>query len=276
MSARIPTPEERAARALQRAPKPGYYRLRMLVAYDGGAFRGWQSQATGDAVQDHLERAFQQMVGQRVVVHGAGRTDAGVHALGQVAHADVPEVLLTPQRWLLALNANLPKEARVVRATKAHASFHSQFDAEGKIYTYRIWNASFLHPLMIGRAWHVPTAIDLMALRQTAQVLEGTHDFASFAANRGKAEPDTVRTIHSIQVHSRGPGITLRFHGDGFLYRMVRLLTGSMVRTAQGRMESGWLKSLLAAPGVQKTKHLAPAEGLYLTRVLYPRGSPTE
>ena len=276
MSGRIPTPEERAARALQRAPKEGHYRLRMLVAYEGGAFRGWQSQATGDAVQDHLERAFQQVVGRRVIVHGAGRTDAGVHALGQVAHADVPEEFLTPRRWLLALNANLPREARVVRATKAHASFHSQYDAEGKIYTYRIWNASFLHPLLIGRAWHVPTAIDLDALRQAAKVLEGTHDFASFAANRGKPETDTVRTIHGIEVHARGAAITLRFQGNGFLYRMVRLLTGSMIRTAQGRMESGWLESLLAAPGVRKTKHLAPAEGLYLTRVIYPRGAATE
>lgn len=266
---RIPTPEERAARALQRVPKEGYYRLRMLVAYDGAPFRGWQSQATGDAVQDCLEKVFLQMLGTRVVVHGAGRTDAGVHALGQVAHADVPEEKLTPERWQLALNANLPKGVRILRATRARPTFHSQYDAEGKLYTYRIWNASYLHPLEIGRAWHVPTAVDLAALRKATAVLQGTHDFASFAGNRRRVETDTVRTIHSIQVQARGPSITLRFQGNGFLYHMVRLLTGSLVRTAQGRVEEGWLESLLAHPGVRKTKYLAPAEGLYLTRVLY-------
>lgn len=266
---RLPTPEERAARALQRAPREGYYRLRMLLAYDGAPFRGWQSQATGDAVQDFLEKVFRQMLGARVIVHGAGRTDAGVHALGQVAHADVPEEKLTPERWQLALNANLPAGVRVLRATRAHPTFHAQYDAEGKIYTYRIWNASFLHPLEIGRAWHVPMAVEVAALRAAATVLEGTHDFASFAANRGRVETDTVRTIHRIQVQARGPAITLRFQGNGFLYRMVRLLTGSMVRMAQGRAEEGWLESLLAHPGAPKTKHLAPAEGLYLTRVLY-------
>ncbi len=269
MSPAIPTPEERAARTLQRAPAEGYYRLRMLLAYDGRPFRGWQSQATGDAVQDHLEAAFRQMLGVRVIVQGAGRTDAGVHALGQVAHADVPEGKLAPTRWLLALNANLPAGVRVLRAARARPTFHAQYDALGKVYTYRITMASYLHPLEIGRAWHVPVAVDLKALRKAAAVLVGTHDFASFAANRGRLEPDTVRTIYGIEVKARGPAITLRFHGNGFLYRMVRLLTGSLIRTAQGRMEEGWLESLLAHPGVRKTKYLAPAEGLYLTRVLY-------
>jgi tRNA pseudouridine38-40 synthase len=244
-------------------------RLKLVLAYDGRPFRGWQSQASRDAVQDHLEAAFARIVGHRVVVHGAGRTDAGVHALGQVAHADVPSRRLPLATWLAALNANLPPEIRILRATRAAPSFHARFDARGKLYTYRIWWGPFLHPLEIGRAWHVPGALDLAALRAVAGQLEGTHDFAAFAANRGKPEPDTTRTIYSIAIQRRGALVTLRFHGSGFLYKMVRLLTGTLVRCAQGRAEPDWVAGLLAGKGASKTQFAAPAEGLYLTRVLY-------
>lgn len=246
-------------------------RLRLLLAYDGRPFRGWQSQATNDAIQDYLEAAIARIAGQKVTVHGSGRTDAGVHALGQVAHVDVPRGKLPPAKWQPALNANLPPEVRVVRVTRAAADFHARFNASGKIYTYRIWNASYLHPLEIGRAWHVPGALNLSALRAGAQLLTGTHDFAAFAANRGKPEPDTVRTIFAIKVQSRGPLITLRYEGTGFLYKMVRLLTGTLIRCAQGRAEPQWIEQLLTSPQAQKTQFAAPAEGLYLTKVLYGR-----
>ncbi len=244
-------------------------RLRLLVAYDGGPFRGWQSQATKDAVQDHIEAAFAKIVGRRVVVIGSGRTDAGVHALGQVAHATVPEGRLPIGRWRDALNAHLPHEIRVLRVTKTRADFHAQFDARGKVYVYRIWNGAFQHPLEIGRAWFVPGAIDLARLRECARLLEGTHDFAGFAANRREPIEDTVRTIHSIRITRRGALLTLRFEGDGFLYRMVRLLTGTLIRCAQHRAEPSFITDLFAAQGRRKTHFQAPAEGLYLQRVLY-------
>jgi tRNA pseudouridine38-40 synthase len=244
-------------------------RLRLLVAYDGRPFRGWQSQATKDAVQDFIEAAFAKIVGKRVVVIGSGRTDAGVHALGQVAHATVPKDLLGIRKWRDALNAHLPHEIRVLRATAARADFHAQFDARGKEYVYRIWNGPFLHPLEIGRAWFVPRPLDLPRLREAARLLEGTHDFASFAANRGEPIADTVRTIHRIRIARRGALLTLRFDGDGFLYRMVRLLTGTLVRCAEGRAEPSFLTELLGARGKKKTHFQAPAEGLYLARVRY-------
>ena len=160
-------------------------RLKLLLAYDGRPFRGWQSQATKDAVQDFVEAAFAKIVGARVIVIGSGRTDAGVHALGQIAHAEVPRGGMPAGQWRDALNANLPHEIRVLRVAQAHRDFHAQFDARGKEYVYRIWNGPFLHPLEIGRAWFVPGALDLARLRECARLLEGTHDFASFAANRG-------------------------------------------------------------------------------------------
>ena len=244
-------------------------RLRLRLAYDGRPFRGWQSQAGGDAVQDRVEQAFMRVGGQRIVVHGSGRTDAGVHALGQVAHADVPRGFLPPVKWHAALNANLPPEIRVLRCTRAAADFHARFQARGKTYLYRIHAAPIFPPLEIGRAWHVPGPLDLAVLRACAQQLTGKHDFAGFAANRGHAPASTVRTLRELHRTARGPRVTLRFTGDGFLYKMVRLLTGTLIRCAQGRMEPSFLDTLLTSGGHPKTHFQAPAEGLYLTRVLY-------
>jgi tRNA pseudouridine38-40 synthase len=253
------------------APPP-LLRLKLIIAYDGRPFRGWQSQATNDAVQDFVEAAFTKIIGRRVIVIGSGRTDAGVHALGQVAHADVPKGLLPDDKWQAALNATLPREIRILRAAPTRADFHSQYHASGKTYTYRVWNESFLHPLEIGRAWFVPGALDIDLLREGAKLLSGTHDFARFAVHRRQPERDTVRTISGIVIQQRGPLITLRFTGNGFLYRMVRLLTGTLVRCAQGRAPLTWIEELLEGKTAARTHFAAPAEGLYLTRVTY---SPT-
>ncbi len=244
-------------------------RLKLLIAYDGRPFRGWQSQATGDAVQDFVEQAFMRLGGERIVVHGAGRTDAGVHATGQVAHVEVDAQTLAFEKWRPALNANLPREIRVMRITRPRSDFHARFDARGKIYTYRIWNADVLPPLELGRSWHFPSHVELRVLTDCARMVEGRHDFAGFAANLGKSARDTTRTIHEIQVRKSAALLTLRFHGEGFLYKMVRLLTGTLIRCAQGRAEPAWIAELLAEKGRLKTSFAAPADGLYLTRVLY-------
>jgi tRNA pseudouridine38-40 synthase len=239
-------------------------RLRLLLAYDGAPFRGWQSQAGGGTVQDHLEAAFKTLCGERVVVHGAGRTDAGVHALGQCAHVDVTRNL----DWATALNGNLPREIRVLRCARAPKDFHARFSAKGKIYTYRISNSPILSPFDLRRAWHVAAPLDLDAMRHAARSFEGKHDFAPFAANRGKPVEDTTRTIHSIAISRKGSAITLRFHGDGFLYKMVRLMTGALVKIGQGRAPAESIGKYLAG-GAGKCSFAAPAEGLYLTRVIY-------
>jgi tRNA pseudouridine38-40 synthase len=243
-------------------------RLKLLIAYDGRPYRGWQSQTAKNGVQDFIEGAFARIVGERVVVHGSGRTDTGVHALGQVAHADVPLGKLTLTAWGTALNANLPPEIRILRIRKAPAGFHARFDACGKIYTYRVYHGPMLHPLEVGRAWHLHSELDLELLRDCAAKLLGEHDFAGFAASRGRAE-DTVRTLRRIDVKRRGSIVTLTFEGSGFLYRMVRLLTGTLMRCAQHRAPAAWIDELLAGKGRIKTSFAAPADGLYLTRVLY-------
>jgi tRNA pseudouridine38-40 synthase len=247
-------------------------RLKLLVAYDGRPFTGWQSQARRNGVQDHLESALAKITGTDIRVHGSGRTDAGVHALGQVAHIDVSANQYAPATWLAALNANLPAEIRILRVQAVpggREGFHARYSASGKRYDYRIWNETWLHPMEIGRVWHVPNPVDLALLREGAELLIGRHDFAGFAANRGKEVPDTVRTITELKVARRGPLITLHVTGTGFLYKMVRLLTGTLVRVGQGKVPVECITELLASKGRKKTQFAAPAEGLYLARVFY-------
>jgi tRNA pseudouridine38-40 synthase len=254
---------------MQASLPPGTERLHLTIAYDGKAFAGWQSQPNRNAVQDHIEVALAKILARPARVHGAGRTDAGVHALAQAAHVDVPAQRFPNSTWQIALNANLPSDIRIVACRRVSPEFHARFSAKGKVYRYRIWNTETFHPLEVGRAWHVPQRIELDHLETYTRFFCGRHDFASFAANRGVPPETTVRNLKEIKVRRHGSLVTLEFNGDGFLYRMVRMLTGSLVQVALGRKDADWLKELLEMPGKKKTHHTAPAEGLYLVRVLY-------
>src|ERR1700741_1837835 len=248
---------------------PGPERLLLTIAYAGRTVEGWPSQPNRNGVQDHIEAALAKILEGPARVHGAGRTDAGVHALAQAAHVDVPAKRLPTATWRVALNANLPSGIRIIACRRVSREFHARFSAKGKVYRYRIWNTETFHPLEVGRAWHVPQRLDPHDLSIYGEKLRGQHDFASFAANRGAPPETTVRTIQEIKVRRQGSLVTLEFTGDGFLYRMVRMIAGSLVQVALGRKDGDWLKGLLEMPGKEKTHHTAPAEGLYLVRVLY-------
>ena len=246
-------------------------RLKLIVAYDGAPFSGWQSQPNGNSVQDHLENAFEQICSRRLRVHGAGRTDAGVHALAQCAHADLPERRYNADRWRSALNGVLPPAIRVMRCGFVAESFHARFSAKGKVYRYRVWNDDVLPPLENNRAWHVRDPIDYQLVAACAKLFVGRHDFASFAANRGAPVTDTVRTLRRVIAKKSGPLLILEFDGDGFLYKMVRLLVGSLVQIGVGKSLAGEIESRLAHPTKAKTRArlVAPAAGLFLVRVRY-------
>jgi tRNA pseudouridine38-40 synthase len=219
-------------------------------------------------VQDHLERAFSRITGRAVRVHGAGRTDAGVHALAQCAHADVLK-FLPAERWIKALNALLPPAIRVLRCRYVSHGFHARLSAKGKIYRYRIWTAPILPPFEYRRAWHIAQPLDINILKSAAKHFVGTHDFAGFAANRGKPEPSTIRTINSVRVRQKGPCITIEFDGDGFLYKMVRLMVGALVKCAFGKMHVEDITVRLKSSEPGSARFAAPAEGLFLLRVRY-------
>jgi len=243
-------------------------RLKFTVAYDGVSFAGWQSQKHTNTIQDHLEKAFEKIAGKNFRVHGAGRTDAGVHALAQVAHIDLPNEKFPATRWTSALNAILPPEIRISRCAFVSSTFHARFSAKGKIYRYRIWTGPVFSPFERNRAWYVRAPLDFKTIVTAAQSFTGTHDFAAFAANRGRVEPDTLRTIRSANARRTGSLIAIDFDGDGFLYKMVRLMVGAIVHCASGKSTVSEIKASLIAPR-SRLGFAAPAEGLFLVRVRY-------
>jgi tRNA pseudouridine38-40 synthase len=244
-------------------------RLKIILAYDGAPFAGWQSQSHRNTIQDHVERAFERVLGKPVRVHGAGRTDAGVHALAQCAHVDLPKDRLSAARWTEALNALLPPTIRILRCANVSDNFHARLSAKGKIYRYRIWLGPVLPPFEYGKAWHVTRPIDPKILKQATRHFVGIHDFAGFAANRGQKEKSTVRTIYSVQVRQKGPCVTIEFDGDGFLYKMVRLIVGSLVKCALGKIRIEDIVTRLHSGQVGAARFAAPADGLFLVRVRY-------
>ena len=263
---------------LNRAPQPGHKRLRLTISYCGTPWRGWQSLAGGGTIQDELNAAILKATGITTSVQGSGRTDAGVHALGQVAHCDVPEhVRMTEAAWLNALNACLPYTIRVAACAEAAPDFHARFDATGKVYRYRIWRPRLFSPFEADRSWHVYGELDLGKLRACAQLLVGTHNFVRLSANRGdmsevarRGLPEkTTRTIRRAEVRDEGDVWVLEFEGDGFLYKMVRLMVGSLVHIARGRSSQEWLEDLLSSSAGLQSHQTAPAAGLYLVKVLY-------
>jgi tRNA pseudouridine38-40 synthase len=241
----------------------------MIIAYNGAQFAGWQSQSHRNTIQDHLERAFERIAGGSVRVHGAGRTDARVNALAQCAHVDLATKILPPARWTEALNALLPPAIRVMRCRYVSNDFHARLSAKGKIYRYRIWSAPVLPPFEYRRAWHIPRAVDLKVLKTAAKHFVGTHDFAGFAASRGKPEENTIRTIYSVRVRQKGPCVTIEFDGDGFLYKMIRLIVGSLVKCALGKTCIDDVVARLDSDQAAAARFAAPAEGLFLVRVRY-------
>jgi tRNA pseudouridine38-40 synthase len=244
-------------------------RLKLLIAYDGTPFAGWQSQSHRNTIQDRVERAFERVLGKHVRVHGAGRTDSGVHALAQCAHVDLHNDRLPAARWTEALNALLPPTIRLLRCQYVSNDFHARLSAKGKIYRYRIWSAPVLPPFEYHRAWHLSRPINLKILNRTAKQFVGTHDFAGFAANRGKREKSTIRTIYSVRVRHEGPCVTIDFDGDGFLYKMVRLIVGSLAKCALGKIPIEDVTARLDSGQIGSARFAAPAEGLFLVRVRY-------
>ncbi len=232
-------------------------------------------------VQDEVERAFSAVLRAPLRIAASGRTDAGVHAYAQCFHADVPESCrMSPENWRAALNAHLPSSIRILQVQAVAESFHARFSAVGKVYEYCICTATVLSPFLHNRAWHCPAGVPVEALREALQVYEGTHDFRRFAAKRGN-EPEIppadfyLRTIYeaSVSVEQGGELLRLRFHGNGFMYRMVRMLVGTAHRVATGKMTPAQLRAMLDSPEGEKTRFCAPASGLYLQRVLYGESS---
>jgi len=243
--------------------------FRLSLEYDGREFAGWQLQSAGQrTVQGTLQEAFQRVTGCEVRVIGAGRTDAGVHAEGQVASV-VVETELAPERLRRALNGVLPPDLAVWECALAPEGFHARYQARSKLYRYRIWNGESRSPLRAARAHPVPSALDVEAMRRAAALLLGTHDFAAFRT-AGSSVHSTVRTLERLDVVAEPRGeIDLLVAGDGFLRQMVRILAGTLIEVGLGRRDAAGLPAVLAARERSRAGPTAPAQALTLVRVSY-------
>lgn len=251
-------------------------RLRLIVAFDGSRYQGWQTQRIGTGVQELVEHALRQLFPGTGPLHGSSRTDTGVHALGMVAHVDVPavECRIPDAKLVLALNAHLPEDIRVLSAGRTDPSFHARFQAVSKEYRYQVWNAPAMNPLLRHVAWHVTRPLDLDRMRAAAARLPGRRDFAAFTTNPGYARASTVRTLHRCDIIRRGPRLTFILEGDGFLYRMCRGIVGTLVQVGLGRFRPEDLAIMLEARDRRLAGMTAPAHGLMLHSVRYPGTRP--
>ncbi len=246
-------------------------RFKLTVAYDGSAYAGWQVQPNRPSVQQTIEEALAGIVGHTVKLHGSGRTDQGVHARGQVAHVDLV-CRMGAESVRRALNARLPQDIRILKASLARPDFHARRSAAGKEYRYFVWNDATVLPDRRLYAAHVYRPLDVAAMREAARRFEGRHDFASFTANPQREVESTVRTIFAFTVARRGREIVFRVSGEGFLYKMVRSMVGFLVRIGEGAEKPEAVTELLASCAPRKARvPSAPPQGLFLWRVWYER-----
>jgi tRNA pseudouridine38-40 synthase len=243
-------------------------RYRVTLEYDGTGFVGWQRQENGPSIQAALEDAIAGFCGERVTVHGAGRTDAGVHALGQVAHFDL-EKDTDAQTVREALNAHLrPDPIAVLDAEVAEPDFHARFDAVERRYLYRIVNRRAPPTLTRDRVWHVAVSLDAEAMHEAAQVLVGKHDFSSFRAAECQAK-SPVKTLGEIAVTRAGEEVQLTARARSFLHHQVRNFTGTLKLVGEGKWSRADVEAALAARDRGAAGPTAPAHGLYLVGVSY-------
>jgi tRNA pseudouridine38-40 synthase len=246
-------------------------KIKFVIAYDGTQYQGWQTQKIGLGVQQKVEEALARIFPSAPKLHSSSRTDTGVHARGMVAHFEVPqaELRMESRKLLLAVNAWLPEDVRVMRACKAQPDFHARFDATGKQYRYFIWNDNAMDPLLRRTAWHVPRPLDSKAMRAAAAHFIGKFDFKSFTANQGYARDSTIRTVTKCEVRRAKQLITVIIEGDGFLYRMCRGMVGTLAQVGDGKFAPEIISDMLARKDRRVAGMSAPPHGLILWKVYY-------
>lgn len=243
-------------------------RVRIVVAYDGTNYCGWQIQPNGITVEEVLNREISRLTGEDIHIIGASRTDSGVHALGNVAVFDT-ESRIPPERMAYAINQRMPEDIVIVRSEEVPADWHPRYrDGITKTYEYHIYNQSVPNPLKRRYSTYISFPLDVGRMREGAAYLAGEHDFASFCNVRTNAS-DTVRTIYDICITSAGPDITIRVRGNGFLYNMVRIIAGTLIRVGRGFYAPEKIKDILDAKERTADGATAPPNGLVLVEIDY-------
>ncbi len=244
-------------------------RWKVVCAYDGAPFPGWQSQIGGQTIQDTVEGRLALIFKRPVRIHGSGRTDAGVHALGQVFHFDA-EWKHGPEKLRASLRAGLPAAIQIKSVRSVPPSFHARFSATGKVYAYHL-HLGDADPFTRPYVWVLdrPRPPDFAAMEAVAAVLRGCHDFAAFSAFNGAEREDTVRDLRRLEIRRKGRRVTFVFEANGFLYKMVRSLTGALVAAGEGKLTAARAAELIACGKRSAEVQTAPPQGLFLVKVCY-------
>jgi tRNA pseudouridine38-40 synthase len=243
-------------------------RWKCVCAYDGTRFAGWQSQHGGGAIQDVIEARLAQMFGGPVRIHSSGRTDAGVHAQGQVFHFDAAWKH-GPEKLRAALRTGLPSAIQIKSLRVVAPEFHARFSATGKVYAYNIFLGD-ADPFTRPFAWAIGKPLDVEAMKAATKALRGKHDFRAFSALNGPPKDDTVRDLSRFELVRRGPRVRITAEADGFMYKMVRSLVGGLVSVGEGKLSPAQLGQILQSRQRTSLVQTAPPQGLFLVKVLYP------
>ena len=246
--------------------------IKLVLAYDGTEFAGWQTQPDAATIQGTLAQAIEKLTGERVLPQGSGRTDAGVHAMAQVATFSTDSSIPT-ENFLKALNSNLPSSIRVLEVSEVSTAFHARKSAIGKTYRYRMYRGPVCPPFLARYVWHYPYPLDESAMAEAAGMVVGEHDFTSFAAvdpERGRDEAvSNVRTISASEWDRDGEEFIYTVHGSGFLHHMVRNFVGTFLLVGKGTIQPAEITRILEARSRAAAGATAPASGLYLVSVDY-------
>lgn len=242
--------------------------FKMVLQYEGTRYQGWQKQeSTENTIQGKLEALLSKMAGMPVEVHGSGRTDAGVHAYGQVANFKL-DTDKSPEELASYINRYLPEDIGLIELTEVSPRFHSRLNVKGKCYRYRVLNSARPHVFDRRYVYQLPDKLDLTAMRQAAAAMCGEHDFQAFTSAR-KGKKSTVRCVDSIQIEQVQDEIRFTFRGNGFLYHMVRIMMGTLLSVGKGELEAEKIPQILDAKDRQQAGELVPAKGLALMEVFY-------
>lgn len=239
----------------------------LKIAYDGTAYHGWQRQKNGITVQEVMESTLEKLLGAPTAVTGCSRTDAGVHARIYVCNFH-GETSIPEEKLPIVLNMYLPPDIRVYDCKSADEDFNARFSAHGKIYEYKILNRAYADPIQRNFVWHYPIKLDVEKMRLAAAAMRGKHDFACFCA-AGSRVKSTVRNLYELSVHKEGDIITVRAGADGFLYNMVRIITGTLVYVGNGKLTAEEISELMKKGDRRLAGITAPPQGLALTEVFY-------
>jgi tRNA pseudouridine38-40 synthase len=242
-------------------------RWKCVCAYDGTTFHGWQSQEGGNTVQDLIERQMKKVLGRQIRLEGSGRTDSGVHAHAQVFHFDA-DWKHGADKLRLALQSGLPRSIQLKSIRRAKPVFHARFDAKGKIYRYHVCLGE-ADPFTVRYCWSLNRALDWPAVLAAAKVLRGKHDFWAFSGENDRTYETTVRDLRRLDAVKRGNRVTFTFEADGFLYKMVRSLTGALISVGLGKLTAAQIAVLIKTRKRIPEVVTAPPQGLFMVKVIY-------